>query len=292
MIIIVCLGDSITEGHNLYDNDPAIYSGDDPISSSYEYWLFKKYESLEPTIQVETASNGQYITKLIGVNYTIINAGQGGTSTKYWLDNFTALVLNYTPDYVIFFGNANDPASGAIGGQQTESQTQDNYIAMINLAQTNSIIPIVGTNTPRSQTWANANLTYMTAYDNFDTWLRSYASSNTLQSYDFRILLQDVDGYIIPTYTSDGIHLTIDGYAAMGNCFDNFIVFNNINKLTIQQDDSEKIDLKLYDYDENKFLRIMTSSGIKCLNLVDTSSTTASDLRIMTTDGVKAIEKV
>lgn len=288
MKTIVCIGDSLSAGHPLFDPDPNYYVGVDPVTSCYEYYLTKMLnKGVEPTQSTFQTSDGHTWTKFSGADWTVIDVGIGSTTTTNWLSRFIQNVVELTPDYCIIFGNANDPSQSV-----NEQTTYNNYIAMVTACQTHGIIPILGTNLPRTKSWTTTNANWMPAYFDFDKWLKGYVQSNNIKFIDFYNLLQDQTGYCPSALSADGIHLSPSGYSVMGNGIDvvnifglDITGFTPIYRLKYQDNGGVKRTILLDNIipsitKSQSILRIQTPLGVKSVKLSKPSETTFSTIRI------------
>lgn len=150
---IVCIGDSITAGHPLHDNDPAVYLDADNPLSQYEAHL-----------------------ALILPDWTIVNKGVGSDTTTGMVNRFTTDVVAENPAYVIILGGVND-ISSAVALATIEANLQSMY----EMALQNGIMPVACTLLP----WNNGTTTQKDTLDQLNAWIRAYARDNQIPLIEF-----------------------------------------------------------------------------------------------------------
>ena len=293
MDTIVCHGDSITEGHNGWDNTPGYYPVN-YIESQYEYMLFKRLnDGLEPNYTRIPVSGSEYITTLDKggtEDFRIINAGRGGYRVDELIPRLQYDVQPYAPCYVIALGGVNDVASMAsvVTIQSRLTTWWDNIISM-------GCELIIGTMTPSEEAQPGgiaANPTYAANLLTINDWIRQQAVTRGLDLIDFYNIMVDParPGFPIPgDGASDQIHFTIQGYTRMGNNIPTSIFISEEEKfytLSYFADGGIARFKLLPDADVN----MKVDDRVMGLNLVPIGSPTASNLHVRTDMGTRAFE--
>ena len=173
---IAALGDSLTAGH--------VSSGFWPDYAPYTDVLTRR---LGPTAQVE-------------------NYGVDGDLTSGMLERLRVEVLPRSPDLVILVGGANDLGWGMSPDEILRNLTEmvDGVLSAGARVLVGAVPPIAGfpslTETRRS----------------LNRRLKGLITERGAYFADLFGPLADEDGSLRPEYSSDGLHLTEEGYAVMG----------------------------------------------------------------------------
>lgn len=186
--VIVCLGDSITEGAPGYRNDPQrtleAYGKENNPQSRYAYWLAEKYP-----------------------NAVIIPKGISCNTTTQMLDRFRDDVIFYHPDYVIIMGGTNDVCKGET------AKIAPNLSAMICIAKDHGITPVLCTPPPIE------NTDYRREMSKAAEAIRQVAEFNDIRLADCYIAFGTPLHSDAPKngLLADGIHPTVAGYRLIGD---------------------------------------------------------------------------
>jgi len=220
--IIVCVGDSITEGHNLYDNNPNFYSFEDDITSMYLYWFFKQLNNnLEPVVTQQTVSDGGYISKLDhpDATHVLYNCGHGGYRVDQLIPRFDYDVVPLNPHYVLMMAGGNDYGTGAKQTAESTINELDQYYSLI-VGIGASVV--AGTYIPvnlwqsKGQDGADAQA----RMEQVNQWTRDTCNIRSYGLVDWYNIMEDPNN---PKYCrtgdihTDGVHPTVQGYDRMGS---------------------------------------------------------------------------
>lgn len=136
----------------------------------------------------------------------VLNQGICGDFTSGMRERFRRDVLAYDPSHVIILGGAND----AYGQIHLES-VGANFIAMVELCEQHSIIPILGLPTPSLLPKEEQLLM------EYRNWLISYADEEDIMVVDFySSFLDRIGAGQGAQLFVDEVHPSIEGYALMG----------------------------------------------------------------------------
>ncbi len=168
----------------------------------------------------------------------LINKGIGGEQSFETLARFDREVIALKPDAVILWGFINDifrTEREKIG--DALERIKSSYIAMIDKARENGIVPIVATEVtlserPGFKAWVTGLIPRMlgkTSYQEYvnghvmeiNRWLKSYAREKGVIVLDFQALLADGGIMRKKAYSQkDGSHITEKGYAMLAEVVD------------------------------------------------------------------------
>jgi lysophospholipase L1-like esterase len=162
------------------------------------------------------------LESLVGPQWNVINRGISGDTTVRMATRFsTEVVSSGDAEYVIVFGGVNDFTQLNATAAEIEGRLQSMY----DTAHNANIKVIAVTITP----WkGNVNWTsgYQAVEDEVNAWIL-----NTATNVDYRIdaysVLEDPvnPDTLLPAYTTDGLHLTTDGYNLLGTTIYNGATF-------------------------------------------------------------------
>lgn len=150
----------------------------------------------------------------VQLGFEYINQGINGDSTTWMYCRFKDDVLVYQPTHVIIMGGTNDAYC-----DEPVDKILDNIKQMIQLAQTNKIIPIIGIPIPCDDAYTESLLTEYRAQ------LRTHIDKQQLASIDFYTAMCDKNGQIPYGLHIDGVHPNIQGYQRMGEVAINALEF-------------------------------------------------------------------
>lgn len=174
---------------------------------------------------------GWKVDELTGL--TVLNKGVGGQESHEMLARFERDVVAQMPRFVIIWGFINDifRAQRDRLPERLERTKQD-LRAMVDLAQTNGIQPILATEVTTAEPGGIVNtlrgwlgrLRGKQSYAQFiskevmtvNEWLRRYAAEKGVPLLDIERLFAGPDGLRLRDYTAeDGSHITRAGYQAL-----------------------------------------------------------------------------
>ncbi len=194
----MCLGDSLTVGYQ----SPNPYSG---------YAETPYTDMLEPMARVRLQELG-----LKGYEAFFINKGINGDSTDGMLDRFRTSVEAERPDYVIIWAGMNDLYAGREPGR-----VMKNLARLYARTLDTESKPIACTLTPMEDDGRmNSRIREL------NTLLTEHCDDKGIRVVDLFSSLAGPDGRLNPLYSSDGVHLSLQGYAAVARTiFDEVVSF-------------------------------------------------------------------
>ncbi len=184
---------------------------------------YEKYMQQNATISVQpkaifigdsivegwTNANNLLLTK-----HGIIGRGISGQVTSQMLLRFRQDVVALFPKYVIILAGTNDIAGnyGPIG----LGRIFNNIVSMCDLAKANKIKPIICSVLPASgYDWNPDVKDAAEQIMTLNAMLKEYAKANSIKYLDFHSVLKDGRNGLQDKYTTDGVHLTNNGYQAI-----------------------------------------------------------------------------
>jgi lysophospholipase L1-like esterase len=153
-----------------------------------------------------------------------VDAGIAGQNSDQIQARFQSDVIDLKPSFVHILAGTNDMFAGwnlCAGG--TRPDTCANIKAMVQAAEANNIIPVLGTIPPWGvgtlATQIDPDLVARNArIDAFNAWLKEYATEEGITLVDYHSLLCDSTGdAYIPSLTIDGVHPTYPALQLMTN---------------------------------------------------------------------------
>lgn len=142
-------------------------------------------------------------------------AGRGisGQTSSEMLVRFKADVVNLRPKAVVILSGINDIAQN--NGEISHEHILQNISSMCELAKAHKIKPIVCSLTPAKRFFWREDMQPADSIVTFNRKLQNYAKSNKITYVDYWSALAAKDNGLKPEYTTDGCHLTAEGYAVM-----------------------------------------------------------------------------
>jgi len=186
----------------------------------------------DPVLAIAGASYAKSWGKPALPGYQVVNTGKGGDETQQVLARFDE-VLAARPAVVMLWGHINDIHRAPAGQMEAaKERAKANYREMIDRAQANGIVVIVGTEVTLSEAVGFMNrlaafVGSLRGKEGYaakinkevravNEWLRGYAREKNLKVLDFEKVFDDGDGFRKTEYTADdGTHITPAGYAAL-----------------------------------------------------------------------------
>lgn len=142
-----------------------------------------------------------------------INRGITGQTTTQMLGRFYADVIALHPAVVHILAGTNDVAGNT--GPMNLSMVENNFKAMIDLAQAHGIRVVLGTVPPAKHFPWRANLDPVPSIAALNGWIRSYAREKGITVVDYFAALNDGAAGLAKADSDDGVHPTRAGYAKM-----------------------------------------------------------------------------
>lgn len=142
-----------------------------------------------------------------------INRGISGQTTPQMLVRFRADVVDIDADLVVILAGTNDIAENT--GPTTLEMILDNFKSMTEIAQANGIKVILCSVLPAFDYPWRPGKEPNVKIPKLNSMIRAYAEKNGVYYLDYFSALDDGNNGIIPEYTSDGVHLTPEGYQIM-----------------------------------------------------------------------------
>lgn len=139
-----------------------------------------------------------------------VNRGISGQTTPQMLLRFRQDVVQLDADIVVILAGTNDIAGNT--GPMTLEMILDNIVSMAEIAQANGIKVILCSVLPAYDYPWRPGLEPNIKIPKLNQLLKAYALENNLYYLDYFNALDDGNNGIQPSYTYDGVHLTLAGY--------------------------------------------------------------------------------
>lgn len=162
---------------------------------------------------------GDSITELWGLDDPrffskgIVNRGISGQTSPQILLRFQGDVVALQPESVHILVGTNDIAGNS--GPNSADQYKNNIKAMVTLAKSNGIKPILGSIPPAGYFAWRPGLKPALQIVALNNWLKSYAEAEKLEFVDYHAALARDDGAIGEEFSFDGVHPNAKGYRSM-----------------------------------------------------------------------------
>lgn len=144
-----------------------------------------------------------------------IGRGISGQETLQFLARFDADVLALNPKIVVINGGVNDIAQN-LGKAYSAQNTFENVKAMVRLAQANDIQVILTSVLPAERVhWRPVIKNVPQKIQELNSAIEAFAQENNIPYVDYYSLMANSDRAMIAEYTTDGVHVTPEGYAVM-----------------------------------------------------------------------------
>lgn len=144
-----------------------------------------------------------------------IGRGIGGQTTYQLLLRFRQDVINLFPEIVVINAATNDIAENA--GVYNEDYTLGNIKSMVELAKINDIKVILTSTLPAvSFKWNTRIQDAPKKIEVLNMRLKKYAKENNIPYVNYYArMIQNSNKALLPQYTNDGVHPTLEGYYVM-----------------------------------------------------------------------------
>ena len=198
-----------------------------------ENWLLKEQEKIqtkyrelnqisviEPDIIFIGDSIVEYypLQELLGTTKTIVNRGIRGYQTGLLLDNLDAHLYGDAVDQIVLLIGTNDigkdiPMNEALNNLESVIQTisRDYPLSQIKLV---SILPVNEGEDFRQTVYIRTNEKIKMWNQAYQDLATSYMQVEYIPVFDS---LLDEAGQLKPTYTTDGLHLSVSGYQVLSS---------------------------------------------------------------------------
>ena len=144
-----------------------------------------------------------------------VSRGISGQTTGQMLVRFRQDVVNLHPKVVVLLAGTNDIAENS--GPYSENHTMDNIISMCELAKANGIKMILCSVLPAANYPWNPSVTDVSGkIERLNARIAAYAKKQKLQLVDYYTpMVSGPKRALNPSYTADGVHPELAGYAVM-----------------------------------------------------------------------------
>lgn len=137
--------------------------------------------------------------------------GIGGQTAPQMLLRFQRDVVNLRPVAVVINAGINDIAENT--GAYSQAYTFDCIRSMAEIAEANGIRVILTSVMPAGKfPWRESIEDVPAKIDSLNKLIKEYAARKGFTYVDYNTPLRAADGSMIPEYTTDGVHLTSEGY--------------------------------------------------------------------------------
>ena len=146
-------------------------------------------------------------------NKPFINRGISGQTTPQMLVRFRADVIDISAAAVVILAGTNDIAGNT--GPSSLEMILDNIKSMTEIAQANNVKVILCSVLPAYDYSWRPGLEPNIKIPKLNSMIKDYAEKNKIYYLDYFSALDDGNNGMIPAYTTDGVHLTLEGYQVM-----------------------------------------------------------------------------
>ncbi|GHT42982.1 lipase [Bacteroidia bacterium] len=143
-----------------------------------------------------------------------LGRGIGGQTSPQLLLRFREDVIHLHPQAVVINIGTNDIAQNT--GEYSPQLTLDCILSMAELAHANGIKVILSSVTPAKEyPWRKEIKDVTAKIDALNAEIKAQATARGFAYLDYNTLTRDATGGMKKEYTSDGVHVTREGYAVM-----------------------------------------------------------------------------
>ena len=146
-------------------------------------------------------------------NKPYVNRGISGQTTPQMLVRFRADVVDLEAAAVVLLAGTNDIAGNT--GPVTLEMILDNIKSMTEIAQANNIKVILCSVLPAFDYPWRPGLAPNVKIPKLNKMIKQYAEESGAYYLDYFTALEDGNNGMIKEYTTDGVHLTLEGYQVM-----------------------------------------------------------------------------
>jgi len=143
----------------------------------------------------------------------IVGRGISAQTTPQMLVRMYADVVALRPRVVHIMAGTNDIAHNT--GPMTAQDTQNNIMAMCEIAWSHKIRIVLGSVPPASKYWWRPEANPKPEALALNDWIRAYAKQINAKYADYASALSDAQGNVKLELAKDEVHPTKDGYAVM-----------------------------------------------------------------------------
>jgi lysophospholipase L1-like esterase len=143
----------------------------------------------------------------------IVGRGISAQTTPQLLVRMHADVIALKPRVVHIMAGTNDIAHNT--GPMTAQDSQNNIMAMCEIARAHKIRVVLGSVPPASKYWWRPEAQPKAEALAMNDWMRGYAKSIGAKYADYAAALTDAQGNVKVELAKDEVHPTREGYAAM-----------------------------------------------------------------------------
>jgi lysophospholipase L1-like esterase len=143
----------------------------------------------------------------------VVGRGISAQTTPQLLVRMHADVIALKPRVVHIMAGTNDIAHNT--GPMTAEDSQNNLMAMCEIAKAHKIHVVLGSVPPASKYWWRPEVSPKPAALALNEWMRGYAKKMGAIYADYAAVLCDSSGQVNPEFSKDEVHPTPAGYAAM-----------------------------------------------------------------------------
>jgi len=146
-------------------------------------------------------------------NKPYVNRGISGQTTPQMLVRFRADVVDLDAEAVVLLAGTNDIAGNT--GPVTLEMILDNIKSMTEIAQANDIKVILCSVLPAFDYPWRPGMAPNVKIPKLNDRIKRYAEESGAYYLDYFTALEDGNNGMIKEYTTDGVHLTLEGYRVM-----------------------------------------------------------------------------
>ena len=142
-----------------------------------------------------------------------VNRGISGQTTPQMLVRFRADVIDIQAAAVVILAGTNDIAGNT--GPSTLKMILDNIKSMTEIAKANGLKVILCSVLPAFDYSWRPGLEPNIKIPKLNAMIKDYAENNQVYYLDYFSALDDGNNGMLPALTTDGVHLTLEGYKVM-----------------------------------------------------------------------------
>jgi lysophospholipase L1-like esterase len=143
----------------------------------------------------------------------IVGRGISAQTTPQLLVRMHADVIALKPRVVHIMAGTNDIAHNT--GPMTAQESQNNLMAMCEIAKAHKLRIVLGSAPPASKYWWRPEAKPKEEAVALNAWMRGYAKQIGARYADYAAVLTDAQGNVKLELAKDEVHPTVEGYAAM-----------------------------------------------------------------------------
>jgi len=144
-----------------------------------------------------------------------VNRGISGQTTGQMLVRFRQDVIALQPSVVVILAGTNDIAENQ--GPTTLDAVADNIESMVEIARANGIVVVIASVLPAAEYAWRPGLEPDRKIPALNELLKAYAEASDTAYLDYFSSMTDGENGLQAALTTDGVHLTREGYAQMSS---------------------------------------------------------------------------